>query len=184
MVDIRLNNEGKNLLKDLIGKKLIKYRHDPLDKFGGEMIYERVELFFDDSTILVEYDYTPYPIFGSKDDEHPVFSIKRISSEDAVSALKDVSQINVRYDKTITGITLIEDHVEIEWNGKKDDIKFHKALIFEFGKEEIALQGDYMMPLLKIIKGENSISKLLEPGDEFKDDPEVQYSAQRFLIKL
>lgn len=184
MVDICLNNEGKTLLKSLIGKELIKYRHDPLDKFGGETVYGRIELFFADSIILIDYDYAPYPLFGSPDDEHPMFSIKTISEEEAVSALKDVSQINVRSGKVISGITLVEDYVEIEWDGKKDSTRFLKAIILKFKEVEMAIQGDYMMPLLDIIKGDNVASTLLEPGDEFKEDPEVKCNTERIFIDL
>ena len=184
MVNICLNDEEKGLLKNLIGKKLIHYRHDPIDKFGGEKVYGRIELFFDDSVVLVDYDYAPYPLFGSPDDEHPVFSIKKIHEDEAVSALKDVAQINIRWGKPISGITLVEDYVEIEWDGKRDSVKCLKAVILKFSEEEVAIQGDYMMPLLDIIKGENVISKLLEPGDEFKDSPEVKYCAERSFVEL
>ncbi len=184
MIDICLKNEEKNLLKSLIGKKLIKYRHDPLDKFDGEIVYGRVELFFDNLIILIDYDYAPYPLFGSLDDERPAFSVKKISSEEAVSALKDVSQINVVCEKIISGIVLVEDYIEIEWDRKKDNTRYIKAIIFKFGEEEMALQGDYMIPLLDIIKGENVVSRLLNPGDEFKEDLETKYSADRFLVEL
>jgi hypothetical protein len=184
MVNIGLDHEGKALLKSLIGKELIQYRHDPLDKFGGVKVYGRIEMFFDDSIILIEYDYAPYPLFGSTDDEHPVFSIKKISEEEAVSALEDVSQINIRFEKVISGVSLIEDTIDIEWDGKKDSTRLLKAIILKFGKEEIAIQGDYMMPLLDIIKGTNVTSKLLEPGEEYKEDSEIKYIAKRFIVDL
>ncbi len=95
MVNFCLSNEEKVLLKSLIGKKLINFRHDALDKFGKETVYGRIELFFIDSIVLLGYDYEPYPLFGSEDDDHPMFLVKIIDEKDAVSALKDVTQINV-----------------------------------------------------------------------------------------
>lgn len=184
MVNICLNNEEKTILKSLIGKEIIKYRHDPLDKFDGAKVYGRIELFFDGEIVLIDYDYAPYPLFGSPDDEHPVFSIRKISEKEAVSALKDVSQINVRCEKVITGITLVEDSLEIEWDGEKDSTRFLKAIILKFEKETIAIQGDYMMPLLDIIKGENVISMLLEPGEEFKGNTEIKFNPERFFVEL
>lgn len=184
MVNICLKSEEKDLLKSLIGKELVKYRHDPLDKFGSEKVYGRIELFFDDSIVLINYDYAPYPLFGSPDDEHPSFSVKKISEEEAISALKDVSQINVRCGKAISGVTLIEDYAEIEWDGKNDSTRLLKAIVLKFGKEELAIQGDYMIPLLDIIKGENVSSRLLEPGDEYKNHQEIKYNANRFVVDL
>ena len=113
-----------------------------------------------------------------------IFSIKKISEQEAVSALEDVSQINIRFEKVISGVSLIEDTIDIEWDGKKDSTRLLKAIILKFGKEEIAIQGDYMMPLLDIIKGTNVTSKLLEPGEEYKEDSEIKYIAKRFIVDL
>ena len=46
MVNLCLANEERKLLKDLIGKKLIQYRHDRLNIFGGETVYGKIEMFF------------------------------------------------------------------------------------------------------------------------------------------
>ena len=184
MVNFCLSNEEKVLLKSLIGKKLINFRHDALDKFGKETVYGRIELFFIDSIVLLDYDYEPYPLFGSEDDDHPMFLVKIIDEKDAVSALKDVTQINVEVKKTITGITLVEDYAEITYEGKIDSLRILKAIIFKFGKEEIAVQGDYMIPLLDIIKGENVASRLVDSGDEFENDPETKFIAKRFFVEL
>ncbi len=184
MVSVCLSNEEKDLLKSLIGKTLIKYRHDPLDKFDEEAVYGRIEFFFDESIILVDYDYDLFPLFGSKDDERPRFSVKVIAEGEAVSALKDVTQINVRCGKVLSGITLVEDRVDIEWNGKKDSYRIDKAIIIKFEDGEMAIQGDYMMPLIDIIKGEEVATKLLKPGDEYENHPEVKYQAERIFIDL
>lgn len=184
MVNICLRTEETSLLRSLKGKELIKYRHDSLDKFDGETVYGRVELFFNDSIILIDYDYAPYPLFGSQDDERPIFSVKKIKEEEAISALKDVSQINIKSEKIINGITLVEDSVELEWDNKKDNTKILKAIIIKFDDEEIAFQGDYMIPLLDIIKGKDAISRLQEPGYEYRNEPEVKYTVQRNYIDL
>ena len=46
MINFCLEEKEKNILKDLVGKELIKIRHDPFDKFGQETVYGKVELFF------------------------------------------------------------------------------------------------------------------------------------------
>ncbi len=184
MVNFCLSNEEKALLKSLIGKKLINFRHDPLDKLGKETVYGRIELFFNDSIVLLDYGYKPYPLFGNEDDDHPMFLAKIIDEKDAISALKDVTQINVEVKKGITGITLVEDYAEITYDDKADSLRILKAIIFKFGKEEIAIQGDYMIPLLDIMKGENVASRLANPGDEFENDPETKFIAKRFFVEL
>ena len=73
MINFCLSDKEKPLLKSLMGKKLIKIRHDPLDKFGDGTVYGRVELFLEDSVVMIDYDYSPYPLFGSQDDDHPRF---------------------------------------------------------------------------------------------------------------
>jgi hypothetical protein len=184
MINICLSVEEKDLLKKIIGKKLLNYRHDPLDKFDGETVYGRIELFFDDSIILINYDYEPFPLFGSADDEHPKFSIKKIEEEEAVSALKDVTQIDVRSNKVISEIILVEDSVDIKWDGKQDCFKLLKAIVLKFDNDEIVVQGDYMIPLLDIFKGENAINMLKDVDDEYKNDQETNFIVERLHIKL
>lgn len=184
MINFCLKKEEKNLLKSLIGKKLIKYRHDSLDKFDGEAVYGRVELFFDDVIVLINYDYEAYPIFGNNVDDHPRFSIKTITEDEAISALQDTNQINIRCEEIINSIVLVEDYANVEWDGKKDDVRILKAIVFKFDKKELALQGDYMIPLIDVFKGENIKEKLAIPGDEFANDPETKYSAERFFVEI
>ena len=40
MVNFCLKDDEKTLLKTIIGKKLLYFKHDPFDKFGGETVYE------------------------------------------------------------------------------------------------------------------------------------------------
>lgn len=183
MINFCLDDAEKTLLKSLIGKRLVRIKHDPLDKFGQETVYGRVELFFDGQIILVGYDYAPYPLFGGKDD-HPKFYIKQITENEAVSALQDTTQINIRCGQIIKGVSLVEDYTEAEWDNKKDDVRVLKAIIFKFDGNEIAIQGDYMIPLLDILKGDNVARKFSSPGDEFDKDPETKRKSERFFIDL
>lgn len=183
MVNFCLKDEEKNLLKSLIGKKLKHFKHDPFDKFEGETVYGNIELFFDDLIVLIQYDYEPYPLFGDNTNDHPKFSIKVINEEDAISAFQNTQQISIKCDKVITGITLVEDYVNVEWDGKKDEVRMMKAIILKLDDKEVAIQGDYMMPLLDIFKGINLKNVLGSQADEFEDD-ETKYEAKRFFIEL
>lgn len=183
MIHFALNHEEIALLKSLIGKKLLYLRHNPLEKFEDNIIYGRVEMFFEDRIIMVKYYYEPFNIFGYVD-EHPKFSIKVIDESETVSALQNTKQINVRYDRIIKGVTLAEDLSEIEWNDKSDTIHLLKAIIIEFEDEQIMFQGDYMMPLIEFYKGENVMDKLLPPGDEFDHDPDTKHMSKRLLVQL
>ena len=102
---------------------------------------------------MIDYDYSPYPLFGGNEDDHPKFSIKIISEDEAISALENTSQINVNFNKIINNIVLVEDYIEVEWDNKKDSLRILKSIIFELDDDEIAFQGDYMMPLSILLKG-------------------------------
>ena len=184
MINFCLDDKEKSLLKSLIGKKLIKAKHDPFDKFGGETVYGRVELFFEGLVVLIDYDYSPYRLFGSEDDDHPRFSVKAIDESEAVSALQNVDQVYVNYGETVEGITLVEDFTNVEWDGKKDEFRTLTAIIFKLPGRELGIQGDYMIPLLNLLRGE-SLEKLLpKPGEEFDGDSETKFKAQRFCVDL
>ena len=184
MVNLCLDADGVKLLKSILGKTLIKYRHDPLDKFGDETVFGRIELFLQDEIIMISYDYYPYPLFNNDDDDHPKFNATRIKENEAVSALENTKQIDIKSGKTINDIVLVEENVHVEWDGKIDDVSYTKAIILEFSDEEIAFQGDYMMPLIEIIKGERVKDKLIREADEFADDEDTKYTSQRKYIEL
>lgn len=184
MINFCLNEEEKSILKEIVGKKIVKFRHDPFDKFGGDTVYGNVTLFTDDSIYMIEYDYAPYPLFGSKDDDHPRFSIKRIGEEEAISFFSDVTQIDVPCNDEAKEIELVEDYADVEWDGKNDSTKILIAIIFRFKDYEMAIQGDYMMPLLDILKGNSLKDNLVRPGDEFSDDPETKFKVTRTYVDL
>ncbi len=184
MINFCLDDKEKSLLKSLIGKKLVKVKHDPFDKFGGETVYGRIELFFEGHVVLIDYDYSPYRLFGSEDDDRPRFSVKTIGEGDAVSALQNVDQIYVNYGETVEGVTLVEDYASVEWDGKKDEARTLTAIIFKLSGRELGIQGDYMIPLLNLLRGEDVKTLLPKPGEEFGGDSETKFNTQRFCLDL
>ena len=184
MINFCLDDEEKSLLRSLIGKKLLKAKHDPFESLGDETVYGRVELFFEGLVVLIDYDYSPYLLFGSEDDDRPKFSVKAIEEDEAVSALQDVDQIYVNYGETVEGVTLVEDYANVEWDGKKDEVRTLIAIIFELPGRELGVQGDYMIPLLNLFRGEDVKTLLPKPGEEFDGDPETKFDAQRSYIAL
>lgn len=184
MVNFCLDDKEKSLLKSLIGKKLIKAKHDPFDKFGGETVYGRIELFFEGLVVLIDYDYGPYRLFGSEDDDHPRFSVKAIDESEAVSALQNVDQIYVNYGETVEGVTLVEDATNVEWDGKRDEFKTLIAIVFKLPGRELGIQGDYMIPLLNLLRGEDVKTLLPKPGEEFDGDPETKFDSKRSYIRI
>lgn len=134
--------------------------------------------------MLIDYDYAPYPLFGSADDEHPRFATKVISEKEAVSSLQDTTQIDAKIDAIVTGITLVEEFADIEWDGKKDSVKNLIGIIFNFSQQQIAIQGDCMIPLLDIIKGEDIENCLIKPRDEFSNDPQTKFKVERNFVTL
>ena len=183
MINFCLTEEEKNILRNLIGKTIIKYRHDPLDKLGTDSVYGRVELFFDNAIVLINYDYEHLPLFGSNVGDHPKFVIEKICENEATSALQNTNQIDIKCDETIQSIILVEEYVNLEWDGKTDEVRLLKALIFKLDKEELTFQGDYMLPLIDILKGEDTSERLVAPGEEFIQ-PDTKYNIKRVFIRL
>ena len=162
----------------------MKIKHDPLDKFGNETVYGRVELFFENTILLINYDYAPYPLFGSKDDDHPKFSISKIDENEAKSALEKVSQIETNINQKIEGITLVEDDIKVFWNEKANTFKTLAAIIFKMASYELGIEGDFMMPLLDVFKVKNAKVCLSKPGQEFDNDKDTKFEARRSYITL
>lgn len=112
------------------------------------------------------------------------FFVKEIKESEATSALQNVEQIDVNIKDRIEGITLVEDDIEVEWDGKKDDARFLSAILFKFPDHELGIQGDYMIPLLDILEGTDIKNRLDKPGEEFDHDPETKFKAKRNYINL
>ena len=183
MVNFCLSDNEKEILQGLVGKKLNKIRHDPLYKFDGA-VYGKIELFFDDLIVLIDYDYFPYPLFVEDYDDHPKFAIKIISESEAVSALKNIIQVETQCEKTILGITLVEDYIELEWDNQRDSKRELKGIIIKLDDIQYVFQGDYMIPLIDIISGENAQEEMLPPGYEYQKDEEVKLVSKRFFVDL
>lgn len=141
-------------------------------------------MFIEDQIISLEYYYAPYPLFGSPDDEHPRFDVRQIAEEEATSFLLHVKQIDVPVEQTIKDIVLVKDYSDVIWHDRKDTAIILKAIILKLESQDIAFQGDYMIPLIEIFRGESVIDSLLPAGEEFYSDEEVTYQGSREFVSL
>lgn len=66
----------------------------------------------------------------------------------------------------------------------KGDARFLTAILFKFPGFELGIQGDYMIPLLDIMKGIDIKNRLDKPGEEFDNDPETSFKARRDYVNL
>lgn len=81
-------------------------------------------------------------------------------------------------------MTLVEDFAKVEWEGKKVEARTLTSIIFRLSVRELGVQGDYMISLLDLLRGEDIKTLLPKPGEEFGGDPETKLEAQRFLVVL
>lgn len=181
MVKLILNDNEISILSSLIGKRLIKYRHDSFDKLGDQMVFGSVELFVDENIARLNYEHTPYPLFGSEEDEHPKFSVGVIDKD---SFVESKEKIYVECGERIADVVLVNESAHVKWDGKEDEVVCLKAIILKLETSELAFQGDYMMPFIEIIKNADAKACLVREADEFADDPDTSYSCERTFVHL
>lgn len=164
-----LTNEEILIIKSLIGKVMIKYRHDEF-LLGKDIIVGNAEFFIGNKVYAVT-NYPHFcPFFGQADDVCDI-RFKEIEAEYAKSYCLDTQQIDFPLEKKIKDIIVANDKID-QYKGKEllFTYLFTRAIIFVFDDVQIGFEKDnWMQELIIVKKGTDIVSRLQDPNAEFSD---------------
>lgn len=180
-----LGEKETEMLKNIIGKKMEKYRHDEF-LLGKGVVIGNVEFFVEEKTYALFDRNHVVDFFWGKEDICDFF-FKEIEEKEAISYCLDTKQIDFPMNKKIKDIIVVNDKVELFERGKLQfTYKFLSGLIFVFEDLELGFEKrTWMQELIYVHKGQKIISSFKSPNEELNEWPENQKSVNtREIIHL
>lgn len=128
-INLTYAEEFANNTKNIIGKKLLEYVHDPF--IFSNSVYNRVSFVIEDNYYMIKNDIQVVDYYGS-DEDVCIIKIAEIDSKDMVSALADVKQEHFPINETIADIKMIIEKSSMYVDDEKEyELSYIYAVVIE-----------------------------------------------------
>jgi hypothetical protein len=183
-IDIRFNQKEINLIKDMIGSTLVKYKCDPFE--FSTAVYGIVGIFTDKSSYAFTNAIQVMDYYGT-DEDVAVFRLEERIGSEIKSLISENTMIELPINKTIKEIDIINEHQKVfECNKQTYDVWLTRGIIFilEDGTEVSLEKNIWFSEMITVDRGENLLNKFA-PVDEFSEDWEGNFRGEcsRDIVK-
>lgn len=175
----------EDLLQSFIGKEFVSYKHDPIHFTNS--VYEIVGLIIGNKKYALTNKIEDKEYYSELDQ----ISVLRLNeTENIVSSLENISQIEIPVHSVITSIKLINEHQIVFKEDKVDfDAWITRAVIFFLAnKKEIMFEKENWVYSDRIIpyKGDNLINQLSDPKEFNKgwEDLNLRGECKRKIVDI
>lgn len=164
--DMRLN---KQLFKNMIGHKFIKYRCDPFTYTNT--VTAIVGIYIDDKIYRIKNEQKTIQYFDSIDDV-AVWNINETNESNIHSYFEDTQQIDTPVEENIKNITLVNEHQTVEINHIKYELLVTRSIIFHLETKDIYFEKDptSFSEEIEIKRGHHLINKYPKNNDYFLNE--------------
>lgn len=185
-MDERIKGEHLIELKSLIGKKLIKIRHDEF--LGSNVVTQRIGLFASNGMFIVDNPLQGFDDYFWGPEDASVLDFMKINDESEMRIKGAMLRpIDTPVDETIEEIILVNDHMDVFNKGTKAyNWDSSEAIIFVTKSREYGFfRCEWLNEMVEVYKGHNLVSKM-EPVGKHWDivDGELSSVASRQILKL
>lgn len=178
------NRFSIKVIKSLIGKNFIKYKH--INSIFTNSVTGLLEFEIDDHIYILsnEYEHIDYL---SLDNEAVIFRISKTDRNTIDSIINnDINEIIV--NEVIKKIILVNDHITVKTDENTTyDIWETKAIIFYFNNYELCFskQDCWFSQEIEIYKGNDVFNYISDGKDILNDfDKETQITIERTIIPI
>lgn len=167
-IDKRLTDEEMNILRQLIGKKIVSFRHEEFRPTHAS--YGAVGIETEQGMIYLYCQTEPINYFGSVGDE-AVLTLTRerhawLDESPYAYVLAAASPVN----ETVKEIHVVQDHQRLYENGEQTfDVWLTWGIIFEFGDYQYSLEKSQGFSGLIFIEKGNDLINTFSSTDEFEN---------------
>ena len=167
-IDKRLNDEEMNILRQLIGRKIVSLRHREFSPTHAS--YGVVGIETEQGTIYLYSETDSMNYFGSVEEE-AVLTLTHerrawLDFDDFSYALASTSPVN----ETVKEIHVVQDHQRLYENGEQTfDIWLTWGIIFDFGDYQYSLEKTQGFSGLIFIEKGNDLINTFSSTEEFED---------------
>jgi len=176
-IDTRFDNNTIEMIQQLIGQTMVKYRCDPFifstSVYGiAGIIFKNVAYAFTNTTEVSDY-------FGRTEDV-AIFRFGSIPESEIKSRVQDEEMIEVAVDNQISEICVVNEHQSLfENNIQTYDVMLTRGVIFKFidGMELSFEKNPWFSEDITIERGYDLISRF-SSTDDFVEDWEGKYRGE------
>ena len=167
-IDKRLTDEEMNILRQLIGKKIVSFRHEEFRPTHAS--YGAAGIETEQGMIYLYCQTEPINYFGSVGDE-AVLTLTRerhawLDESPYAYVLAAASPVN----ETVKEIHVVQDHQRLYENGEQTfDVWLTWGIIFEFGDYQYSLEKAQGFSGLIFIEKGNDLINTFSSTDEFEN---------------
>lgn len=167
-IDKRFNDEEMNILRQLIGRKIISLRHEkfqPTHASSGAVCIETEQ-----GMIYLYCQAEPMNYFGDDDEE----SVLALSHERRkwldIDKFSYVLAVESPVNETVKEIHVVQDHQRLYENGEQTfDVWMAWGIIFDFGDYQYSLEKSRGFSGIIFIEKGNDLINTFTSTDEFED---------------
>ena len=167
-IDKRLTDEEMNILRQLIGKKIVSFRHEEFRPTHAS--YGAVGIETEQGMIYLYCQTEPINYFGSVGDE-AVLTLTRerhawLDESPYTYVLAAASPVH----ETVKEIHVVQDHQRLYENGEQTfDVWLTWGIIFEFGDYQYSLEKSQGFSGIIFIEKGNDLINTFSSTDGFED---------------
>ena len=183
-IDVRFSEEELNLIKDMIGTALTKYK---CNTFTSPDAYGIIDICTDKSSYAFTNFIHVMDYYGTKEDV-AVFRVEKRPESKINSLISNNTMIEIPVNKAIKEIDIVNEHQKVFRNNIQTyDVWLTRGIIFKLDDEvEISLEKNiWFSEMITIDKGEQLLNKFT-PVKEFIENWEGDYRGEctREIIKI
>ncbi len=184
-IDIRFNQEEFSLIKDMIGRLLIKCKCDPFE--FSTAVYGIVGICTDKTSYAFTNAIQVMDYYGANEDV-AVFRMEKCADPEIKSFIGGNIMIELPINKTIKEVDIINEHQKVfEYDKQTYDVWLTRGIIFKLEDDtELSLEKNvWFSEMITVDKGENLLSKFT-PVEDFSEDWEGNFRGECFreIVKV
>ena len=168
-IDTRFNDETMEMLRNMLGRTMIKYKCDPF--IFSTSVYGIVGIFFKGRAFTFTNTTEAKDYFGTTE-AVAIFHLAQTPEAEIKSRLQDEEMIDVSVNNQISEISVINEHQSLFENGVQTyDVWLTRGVIFKFvdGMELSFEKNVWFSEDITIEKGYDLITRF-SPVNEFTED--------------
>lgn len=182
-IDVRFGNQEVQLLKNMVGKVMTKYKCDPF--FYSTAVFGIVGFVVEGNAFILTNTTRPMDYYGATEDV-AVMNFSQTDEQQICSMVEDNQMIDTPVGKMITGVDIVNEHQKLFQDGTQTyDVQLTRGVIFYFeDASELSLEKNvWFSEDITIGRGEGLLERFT-PADEFSDDWEGNYrgECERFIM--
>jgi hypothetical protein len=171
-----ITQEEKNLLKSLIGTKLLCFKSEKKDSWNR--IFGNISLVSENAEIEIRNELSPTEYFGGETEDVSRFVVKKISKENPFTLMIVSDIFETTVNEKITDIILVTDAITVQDSGKNTiyEISTTESIVIKTDNSTFVLSRDWhleeIMTFVKTSDYKRDIHPIEDVVSEWSDEEE------------